>query len=84
MYKNSLVDLIDYNLVMKKIIYIFILLLPIILLSCSGSNIEAELKSQLEIAEQKNQQLINKAEAKEKAEAEAKLQEENQEQKYEQ
>jgi len=41
---------------MKKIIYIFIFLLPIILLSCSGSNIEAELKSQLEIAEQKSEQ----------------------------
>ena len=48
---------------MKKLIYIFIFLLPIILLSCSGSNNEAvELKRQLEIAEQKNQQLINIAE----------------------
>ena len=43
---------------MKKIIYTFIFLLPIILLSCSGSNNEAvELKRQLEIAEQKNQEL---------------------------
>ena len=45
-----------YNLVMKKIIYTFIFLLPIILLSCSGSSNEAELKNQLEIAEQKKQE----------------------------
>ena len=59
---------------MKKIIYIFIFLLPILLLSCSGSSNEAELKKQLEIAEQKNQELIQKSEveAKAKSEAEAK------------
>jgi len=44
---------------MKKIIYTFIFFLPIILLSCSGSSNEAELKSQLEIAEQKNQDEIS-------------------------
>ena len=48
---------------MKKIIYIFILLLPIILFSCSGSSNEADLKKQLEIAEQKNQELIQKENA---------------------
>jgi hypothetical protein len=42
---------------MKKIIYIFIFLLPIFLISCSGSSNEAELKKQLEIPEQKNQEL---------------------------
>ena len=42
---------------MKKIIYIFIFLLPIFLISCSGSSNEAELKKQLEIAEQKNKEL---------------------------
>ena len=54
---------------MKKIIYIFIFLLPIFLFSCSGSNNEAEPKRQSEIAEQKNQNpgakehdLINKIE----------------------
>ena len=45
---------------MKKIIYIFIFLLPIILFSCSGSNNEAELKSQLEIAEQNFDNFNNK------------------------
>ena len=59
---------------MKKIIYIFLFILPILLFSCSGSGNEAELKKQLEIAEQKNQELIQKseAEAKSKSEAEAK------------
>ena len=42
---------------MKKIIYILIFILPILLLSCSGSSNEADLKKQLEIAEQKNQEL---------------------------
>jgi len=42
---------------MKKIIFIFIFLLPIFLISCSGSSNEAELKKQLEIPEQKNQEL---------------------------
>ena len=57
---------------MKKIIYILIFLLPIMLFSCSGSNDEAlELKRQLEIAEQKNQKLINAAEAEAKVKAEA-------------
>ena len=57
---------------MKKIIYILIFLLPIMLFSCSGSNDEAlELKRQLEIAEQKNQELINAAEAEDKVKAEA-------------
>jgi len=57
---------------MKKIIYTFIFLLPILLLSCSGSSNEAELKRQLEIAEQKNQELIQKAEAKSKVDGDAK------------
>ena len=47
--------------------------MPIFLFSCSGSNNEAvELKRQLEIAEQKNQELIQKAESEAKVEAEAK------------
>ena len=56
---------------MKKIIYTFILFLPILLLSCSGSNNESELKRQLEISEQKNQELIQNTEA--KGDAKAKL-----------
>ena len=62
---------------MKKIIYTFILLLPILLLSCSGFSNEAELKKQLEISERQNQELINKAkletETRAKEDAEAKL-----------
>ena len=46
---------------MKKTIYIFIFILPILLLSCSGSSKEPELKKQLETAEQKNQELIKDA-----------------------
>ena len=53
---------------MKKLIFILIFLLPILLLSCSSNN-EADLKKQLEIAEQENQNpdtkehdLINKTE----------------------
>jgi len=57
---------------MKKIIYIFIFILPIFLFSCSGSTNEAELKKQLEIAEQKNQELIQNAEARAKADSEPK------------
>ena len=34
--------LIGYNLIMKKLIFTFIFILPIILLSCSGSNNETE------------------------------------------
>jgi len=41
---------------MKKLIFILIFLLPILLLSCSSNN-EAELKLQLEIAERQNQEL---------------------------
>ena len=72
---------------MKKIIYTFIFLLPIILLSCSGFSNESELEKQLKIAEKKNQELklakeldllkeqnqelIKEAEDKAKAKAEA-------------
>ena len=69
---------------MKKIIYTFIFVLPVILLSCSGSNNEAELRLQLEISERQNQELINKAKleaeirAKEDAEAKAKSDSNNQ------
>jgi len=43
---------------MKKIIYILIFLLHIMLFSCFGSNDEAlELKRQLEIAEQKKSRI---------------------------
>jgi hypothetical protein len=68
MYKNYFVYLIGYNLIMKKLIFILIFLLPILLLSCSSNN-EADLKKQLEIAEQKNQELINAAEAEDKVKA---------------
>ena len=61
---------------MKKLIFILIFLLPILLFSCSSNN-EAELKLQLEIAERQNQELINKAklevEIRAKEEAESKL-----------
>lgn len=39
---------------MKKLIYIFVFILPILLLSCSGSSNESEIKKQFEIAENKN------------------------------
>ena len=39
---------------MKKIIYIFIFLLPLLLLSCSRSSNESGVKEQFEIAEKKN------------------------------
>ena len=42
---------------MKKIIFLLLFVLPLFLISCSGSNNEADLKKQLEIAEQKNQEL---------------------------
>ena len=42
---------------MKKLILILLFILPLLLFSCSGSNNEAELKNQLEIAEKKNQEL---------------------------
>jgi len=62
---------------MKKIIYTFIFLLPVLLFSCSGSNNETELKKQLEVSERQNQELINKtklaAEIRAKEDAEAKL-----------
>ena len=57
---------------MKNTILTLIFILPILLLSCSGSSNEEELKKQLEIAEQKNQELIKESEAKAKAESEAK------------
>ena len=44
---------------MKKIIYTFIFLLPLLLFACSNN--EAELRLQLEISERQNQELINKA-----------------------
>ena len=73
---------------MKKLILILLFILPLLLFSCSGSNNEAELKNQLEIAEKKNQELklekelelvkeqnrllIQETEVKAKVEAEAK------------
>ena len=42
---------------MKKLIFTLLFIFPLFLISCSGSNNEADLKKQLEIAEQKNQEL---------------------------